>query len=56
MFLPTTTDQMIKEGVATVAVLESEDRWFGVTYREDKDHVSAQLKALHEAGVYPDVL
>lgn len=56
IFLPTTTDQMIKEGVATVEVLESEDRWFGVTYREDKEHVSAQLKALHEAGVYKDVL
>lgn len=56
IFLPTTTDQMIKENVATVDVLESEDRWFGVTYREDKEHVAAQLKALHDDGVYEDVL
>lgn len=56
IFLPTTTDQMIKAGVATVEVLESEDRWFGVTYREDKEHVASQLKALHDAGVYTEVL
>lgn len=56
IYLPTTTDQMIREGSATVDVLESEDRWFGVTYREDKEHVSSQLKALHDSGVYQDVL
>ena len=56
IFLPNTTNEMIQAGTATVTVLESEDRWFGVTYREDKEEVMKRLKELHEEGLYPDEL
>ena len=44
---------MIRSGKATVKVLSSHDRWFGVTYKEDKQYVKDQISALKEAGVYP---
>ena len=37
-------------------VLSTDAVWFGVTYKEDKDYVSAELKKLHDSGVYPAVL
>ncbi|HWQ11112.1 MAG TPA: NTP transferase domain-containing protein [Holophaga sp.] len=52
-FIPTVVDELIREGRATVRVLDTPDRWFGVTYREDKDAVVARIRALVEAGEYP---
>ena len=52
-YLPFVVDDMIKSGKATVKVLSSHDRWFGVTYKEDKQYVKEQISALKEAGVYP---
>ena len=37
-------------------VLRSPDKWYGVTYREDKPVVVAAVKAMTEAGLYPDDL
>ncbi len=54
--LPGVIDGMIKQGKATVRVLETADRWFGVTYQEDKYAVIESFKALHEAGVYTEPL
>ena len=51
--LPTMVDTMLHRGELTVEVLQSADRWFGVTYREDKPIVQANLRELHEKGVYP---
>ena len=45
-----------KNGEATVDVLSTKSRWFGVTYPEDRDKVVASLAALHNAGEYPDKL
>ena len=47
---------MIHSGKATVKVLPSADAWFGVTYREDKPRVQADIRALIDAGVYPENL
>ena len=47
---------MIREGRARVRVLETRDRWFGVTYREDKESVTAAIRGLIEKGVYPEKL
>ena len=47
---------MIAEGKASVKMLSSEDKWFGVTYKEDKPGVMASIKALKDAGVYPERL
>ena len=55
-FLPFVVDDMIKQGRATVTVLDSSDRWFGVTYKEDKEYVKGQIRSLKEAGVYPKYL
>jgi choline kinase len=52
-FLPKTVDQHMKAGKATVQVLHSSDKWYGVTYAADKPMVVAALKALTDAGKYP---
>jgi len=54
--LPRTIDQLLKAGVATVKVLHTDDRWYGVTYAADKPQVVAALKALTDEGKYPDGL
>lgn len=55
-FLPTVVDNLLKEQKATVRVLNSSDRWYGVTYREDKPVVEAAIAKLRAAGVYPEYL
>ncbi len=52
-YLPFVVDEMIKSGKATVKVLSSSDRWFGVTYKEDKEYVRQQISELKAKGVYP---
>lgn len=52
-YLPTFVDGLIKAGRAEVEVLPTTSRWYGVTYREDKEGVSAALKRLRDEGVYP---
>ena len=54
--LPTMMEQMIREDFASVKVLSCGERWFGVTYAEDKPIVMAALKELTEMGKYPDGL
>ena len=51
--LPAVVDQMIQSGKASVKVLETQDKWFGVTYKEDKEGVVASIKKLIADGVYP---
>ena len=55
-FLPKVIDGMIQKGTATVNVLPTNDRWFGVTYQEDKYAVIDSFKKLHEEGVYTEPL
>jgi len=54
--IPTEVDKLLKAGKATVEVLSSRDKWFGVTYQEDKPFVKAAIKALKEEGLYPEKL
>ncbi len=54
--LPTLVGQLISEGAATVRALSSGDRWYGVTYREDKPAVSAAIAEMTARGLYPDRL
>ena len=54
--LPSTVAQMVESGKATVKVLRSADKWYGVTYAADKPQVVAALKAMTDAGKYPDGL
>ncbi|GLC78431.1 nucleotidyltransferase family protein [Lacrimispora brassicae] len=55
-FLPFVVDELLKEGRAEVSVLKSVDRWYGVTYKEDKETVVSAIKGLKEAGLYPEKL
>ncbi len=55
-FLPLPVDQLIREGKATVKVLPSTDKWYGVTYQEDREAVSDALESLKDKGVYPEIL
>ncbi|MDD3412978.1 MAG: sugar phosphate nucleotidyltransferase [Lachnospiraceae bacterium] len=55
-YLPFVVDELIKQDKATVKVLTSGDRWFGVTYKEDKPYVMESIAKLKQKGFYPDVL
>lgn len=55
-FLPSVVDSLLKSGRASVKVLRSEDRWYGVTYRQDKQAVSDAVAGLKKQGVYPERL
>ena len=52
-FLPTVVSQLIDEGKARVEVLRSEDKWYGVTYREDKPTVVNAIAEKTASGLYP---
>lgn len=54
--LPIIIDQLIREKKAKVKVLETRDKWFGVTYKEDKESVVKSFKKLIEEGVYSEKL
>lgn len=54
MYIPMEVGALLREGRCTVDVLSSPDRWYGVTYREDKPSVTAALRRLTDEGVYPD--
>lgn len=54
--LPTIIDGLIQSGKASVEVLETQDKWFGVTYREDKETVVEAFRELIAKGVYKEKL
>ena len=49
-------DTMIQQKKANVKVLKTPDKWFGVTYKEDRDAVVKALRDLVDVGVYPEKL
>ena len=54
--LPTMVGDLLAAGELRVSVLKSADRWFGMTYHEDRARVARELIKLHETGVYPEEL
>ena len=54
--LPVMVGEQLKAGALEVSVLRSADKWFGMTYHEDRLVVAEELKKLHAAGVYPESL
>ena len=54
--LPTIVGELIHEGKADVTVLDTADKWFGVTYKEDKEFVVSSFRELVNQGVYPEKL
>lgn len=51
--IPTAVGELVKQDKISVKVMSSEDRWFGVTYREDKPGVVANIQAYKDQGLYP---
>jgi dTDP-glucose pyrophosphorylase len=52
-YIPSIVNEMIKSGKATVEVLKSDAKWFGVTYKEDKEIVQKAIEKLKKQEVYP---
>ncbi len=55
-FLPFVADEQLKEGFATVRVLDCDETWYGMTYREDLDSVKAAIAKMKSEGIYPEKL
>ncbi len=53
-FIPMVVNEMMTKGLATVKVLTTKSRWFGVTYADDRAGVVEKLARLHAEGEYPD--
>lgn len=54
--LPIYIDELLQQGKVSVKVLDSHDKWFGVTYKEDKESVMEAFRNLIEKGVYKEKL
>ena len=52
-FIPLMVNKLINEGTATVKVLDTTSKWFGVTYAADRQGVVDKIQALVDAGEYP---
>ena len=55
-FIPLMVDKLISDKTATVKVLDTNSKWFGVTYPEDRQEVVDKIQALVDAGEYPEKL
>lgn len=55
-YLPSIVNEILKSGKASVAVLKSDAKWFGVTYKEDKEIVQKAIGKLKKQNVYPSNL
>ncbi len=55
-YLPMAVEELLEEGKARVRMLKTRDKWYGVTYHEDKEDVVNALQALKDKGIYPPKL
>lgn len=55
-FLPSVVSRLLEEGRASVAVLKSADKWYGITYKEDKPVVVRAVQNMKDEGLYPEHL
>jgi len=55
-FLPSVVNDLIQEGKARVRVLPTEEKWYGVTYQEDRPALKAFIREQVAAGRYPEAL
>ena len=53
-YLPSVVTKLLVEDRATVTVLETTDKWYGVTYKEDKPLVMEAIQAMKDNGIYPE--
>ncbi len=55
-FLPAVVSRLLAEDKATVEVLKSHDKWYGITYKEDKPVIMEAIREMKDKGIYPDSL
>lgn len=55
-FLPFVANEQLREGLATVSILDCNETWYGMTYREDLDSVKAAIADMKARGIYPERL
>lgn len=55
-YVPVLVDELIRDGMASVQVLESTDKWYGVTYQADKQGVVDAIATMTKCGLYPETL
>ena len=55
-FLPFIANEQLEEGLCTVQVLDCNETWYGMTYREDLDSVKSAIAKMRENGTYPEKL
>ncbi|MBN1901612.1 nucleotidyltransferase [Candidatus Sumerlaeota bacterium] len=53
-FITSVVDTLIEKKIARVKVLKSQNKWFGVTYKEDKENVVQSIRSLIDQGIYPE--
>ena len=53
-FLPSAVDRLLRENKATVKVLRTSEKWFGMTYKEDREQVIRMIQNSKEKGIYPE--
>lgn len=56
MYIPSVVGELLIEGKCDVKMLQSKDRWYGVTNPEDKEKVKAGIQSLYDQGCYPEEL
>ncbi|WP_372745447.1 sugar phosphate nucleotidyltransferase [Lutibacter sp.] len=52
-YIPSVVNHIIVNKIGSMEVLKSDARWFGVTYKEDKDYVTSEIQKLKDNGTYP---
>lgn len=55
-YIPSVVDTLIKRGIVRAKMLQTPERWFGMTYSEDRDLVVGKIKELTKSGLYPEKL
>ncbi len=55
-FLPFVANEQLEEGIASVRILDCNETWYGMTYREDLDSVRSAIADMRDKGIYPDKL
>ncbi len=55
-YLPAAVDTLLKSGLKKVKVIQTNDHWFGMTYRKDKQTAQASIRKLIQQGLYPENL
>lgn len=55
-YIPLMIDYLIKNGISTMRCLNTDAKWFGVTYADDRPDVVSRIAEMHKDGTYPEKL